>query len=62
MKSENQTNHIPPSTKGWIKLLAKIGFISKGVVYITVGILAALAAYTTKIGSKRFTRCFAGDF
>lgn len=48
MKSDKQTKHIPQSAKGWIEPLAKIGFVSKGLIYSTIGILAALAAYTAK--------------
>jgi len=40
-----QAEHISNDAQKWIVPLARFGFVAKGVVYIIIGILAALAAF-----------------
>ncbi|HEY0658677.1 MAG TPA: DUF1206 domain-containing protein [Pyrinomonadaceae bacterium] len=40
-----QAEHISKDAQKWIVPLARFGFVAKGVVYIIIGILAALAAF-----------------
>ena len=43
---KNETERISQSARGWIVPLARVGFVAKGIVYIIIGTLAALAAFT----------------
>ena len=43
---KEETERISQSARGWIIPLARFGYAAKGVVYITIGALAALAAFT----------------
>jgi hypothetical protein len=44
---ENNVNNMKPSsdTKDWIKKFARFGMFSKGVVYVLIGVLTAMAAF-----------------
>lgn len=44
---ENQSARISQKARRWIIPLARFGYAAKGVVYLVIGVLAALAAYTT---------------
>lgn len=44
--AKEKVERISKSAQGWIIPLARFGFAAKGVVYIIIGILAALAAFT----------------
>jgi hypothetical protein len=43
---KDEAERISASARGWIVPLARFGFAAKGVVYIIIGGLAALAAFT----------------
>ncbi len=44
--AKEKVERISKSAQGWIVPLARFGFAAKGVVYIIIGLLAALAAFT----------------
>jgi hypothetical protein len=44
---EEKAERISKSAQRWIVPLARFGYAAKGLVYIVIGILAALAAFTT---------------
>jgi hypothetical protein len=44
---KEQGERLEKSAGPWITLLARFGYAAKGVVYITIGILAAYAAFTS---------------
>jgi hypothetical protein len=44
---KEQGERLEKSAGPWITLLARFGYAAKGVVYITIGVLAAYAAFTT---------------
>jgi hypothetical protein len=44
---KEEAERISQSARGWIVPLARFGYAAKGVVYIVIGGLAALAAFTT---------------
>lgn len=44
--AKEQAARISRSARGWIVPLARFGFAAKGSVYIIIGVLAALAAFT----------------
>ena len=43
---KEEVERISQSARGWIVPLARFGYAAKGVVYIIIGVLAALAAFT----------------
>lgn len=45
--AKDKVERISQSARRWIVPLARFGYAAKGVVYIIIGILAALAAFTT---------------
>jgi hypothetical protein len=44
---EDKSRRISENARRWIIPLARFGYAAKGVVYLIIGILAALSAYTT---------------
>lgn len=44
---KEQGERVEKSAGLWITLLARFGYAAKGIVYITIGVLAAYAAFTT---------------
>ena len=44
---KEQGERLEKSAGPWITILARFGFAAKGIVYITIGVLAAYAAFTT---------------
>jgi len=44
---KEQGERLEKSAGPWITILARFGFAAKGFVYITIGVLAAYAAFTT---------------
>ena len=44
---KEQGERLEKSAGPWITLLARFGYAAKGVVYITIGVLAAYAAFTS---------------
>lgn len=44
---EEQGKRVEKSAGFWMTLLARFGYAAKGIVYITIGVLAAYAAFTT---------------
>jgi len=49
--AKDKVERISKSAQGWIIPLARFGFAAKGVVYIIIGVFAALAAFTS--GGKK---------
>ena len=45
--AEEKVERISASARRWIVPLARFGYAAKAVVYIIIGVLAALAAFTT---------------
>ena len=44
---KEEGERLEKSAGPWITILARFGFAAKGIVYITIGVLAAYAAFTT---------------
>lgn len=44
--AKKEVERISQSARAWIVPLARFGFVAKGIVYIIIGVLAALAAFT----------------
>ncbi len=44
--AKGRVDHISEAARGWLVPLARFGYVAKGVVYIIIGVLAALAAFT----------------
>jgi hypothetical protein len=44
-RAEQEAQHITRAARPWIERLARYGYASKGVVYVLIGVLAALGAF-----------------